>query len=282
LIYNLLIGTSALFLISPYIWLWESISAQPINQHPEVALVAFHSSFNALGVIILLPFSQQYATLIERLIKTEQPSVLEQLDDSLLAQPSLALDLSLVPLTQQFISLLETSSSILHGNYLGQKTKLIKLQAEIDVTQSFIEQIPVEDAQEPQRRRLVNLLHALDHLQRLLERCEEPPDCSFSAADPTEIHEFSSQLIHDIKSLIVAIKTNQWMTALKEVNKVYNELEANHQPFRKTILLKVTHQEFDIEHATKVLAAFRWLVHITTHIERCASHLADASISAGN
>ena len=281
-IYNLLIGTSALFLIAPYIWLWENLTSDVIEQHKEIALVAFHSSFNTLGVLILLPFSQQFANLIEHLIKSENPSVLEQLDDSLLTQPSLALDLSLEPLKHQFISLLETCASLLHDNYLGQKSKLTKLHVEIDATLSFIEQIPVEDAQEPQRRRLVNLLHALDHLHRLLERCEEPPEYSFRKTDHTEIHEFPSRLIHDIKNLIVAIKTNQLMNGIKGINNISNELEINHQPFRKTILLKVTHQEFDIDHATKALAAFRWLIHISSHIERCASHLADASISAGN
>jgi phosphate:Na+ symporter len=64
-IYNVLIGSTALLLISPYIWLWETLSAQAIDNHSEVALIAFHTSFNTLGVIILLPFSQQFANLIE-------------------------------------------------------------------------------------------------------------------------------------------------------------------------------------------------------------------------
>jgi len=280
-IYNLLIGSTALFLISPYIWFWESLSTQTINNHSEVALIAFHSSFNILGVMILLPFSQQFANLIEKLVKAPTPNVLEQLDDSLLVQPSLALDLSIEPLKKQFISLLETIISILHGNYLGQKSKLIKLQADIDVIRTFIDQIPVEAAQESERRRLIDLLHALDHLQRLHERCEYPPKCTFSNADPTEIHEFSGQLMNEIKNLIVAIKTNQWITGLTEINQISNELSVNQQPFRKTILLKVSHQEFDITHATNVLEAFRWLKHITKHIERVTSHLADASVSAG-
>jgi len=63
-IYNLLTGAAALLLITPYRLLWDAASHGLLLQEPEIALVAFHSGFNVIGVLLVLPFTRQFARLM--------------------------------------------------------------------------------------------------------------------------------------------------------------------------------------------------------------------------
>jgi phosphate:Na+ symporter len=56
------------------------------------ALVAFHSSFNIVGAVVLLMFSRPFARLIERLVPGGGGPLPEPLDRRLLAEPAAAID----------------------------------------------------------------------------------------------------------------------------------------------------------------------------------------------
>ncbi|MGI9534447.1 MAG: Na/Pi cotransporter family protein, partial [Thermodesulfobacteriota bacterium] len=67
-IYNLLTATIAFFLITPYTLIWDYLAPGQLIQNAEIALVAFHTLFNTLGVIVILPFTRQFAFFMEKLI----------------------------------------------------------------------------------------------------------------------------------------------------------------------------------------------------------------------
>ncbi|GAB2675320.1 Na/Pi cotransporter family protein [Aliiglaciecola aliphaticivorans] len=282
-IYNLFTGITALIFVSPFIKVWEYLTAQPILDNAEVALIAFHSAFNLLGVIIVLPFSKVFAKLIEGLIRSSHETNSEQLDDSLLSQPSIALDLALDSLKKQLMTLLQTTAVILSKPAEEVETKLVESQIDINVAREFIDRIPIEKNDQQTRQRLLNLIHTLDHMQRLHERCEEMPNQSFThtlglnSALPDELDNYANQLCEVIKRLIEGIKHNQWSGTVKEVSNLSDKLNAAHQAFRQLVLTQVTNDEFDIVEATNMLDTYRWLLHVAKHIERCISHLSEAS-----
>jgi phosphate:Na+ symporter len=62
MLYNVLTGTAAFLLLGPL-----SALASAATPDAQVALVAFHTSFNALGVLCVLPVAHRFARLVERL-----------------------------------------------------------------------------------------------------------------------------------------------------------------------------------------------------------------------
>ncbi|MEP4889554.1 MAG: Na/Pi symporter [Aliiglaciecola sp.] len=287
-IYNLFTGVSALIFVTPFVMAWEYITTQSIVENAEVALITFHSAFNLLGIIIVLPFSKLFAKVIEKLIRSSHETNSEQLDESLLNQPSIALDLALDSLKKQMMALLQATVGVLRTDPLAMTTKLVELQTDIDISREFIDKIPIEKNDHQERQRLLNLIHTLDHMQRLHERCEELPNQSFrhslssKSALPAEIADYSEQLCKAVTLLNNSIQRNQWSAPLKEVSILFEQLSAAHQEFRQKVLTKVTNDEFDIMDATNMLDTYRWLVHVAKHIERCASHLLEASaLTAG-
>src|SRR5690625_1169950 len=90
-LYNTFVSSVALFLITPYVWLWEFVSPGRLVQHGEFALVGFHTGFNFLGIVVVLPFLKNFAHLVERLLP-DKPHVYQQLRDQRpLKVPELAL-----------------------------------------------------------------------------------------------------------------------------------------------------------------------------------------------
>jgi phosphate:Na+ symporter len=90
--FNLITGSIALFLISPYVWLWDLVIAGGISSHAEIALAAFHTAFNLLGVMLFLPLTRQYASLLERLVPDRFPIFLHDLSALILRQPAAAIN----------------------------------------------------------------------------------------------------------------------------------------------------------------------------------------------
>ena len=62
------------------------------TNNAEVGVVAFHTLFNFLGVILILPFTYPFAKLITRLIPASGHQLTRRLQTSLLIEPSIALE----------------------------------------------------------------------------------------------------------------------------------------------------------------------------------------------
>ena len=89
--YNLMTALGALLLISPFTWCWPLLTQSPILSNPEIALVAFHTTFNLIGVFLILPFTPRFAQLMETLVPETLPRYHRVLDKALLAEPGAAL-----------------------------------------------------------------------------------------------------------------------------------------------------------------------------------------------
>lgn len=106
-IYNCFTGLGALFLITPYILVWQWFSSDALNNNAEIALIAFHTSFNILGVIIVLPLTHKFSRMMEHLIPETEPAYARGLEKALLHDPALALTASQSALKYEAVALLK-------------------------------------------------------------------------------------------------------------------------------------------------------------------------------
>lgn len=70
--FNLIVDLSALALLFP---LLEGVKWALGNTNPLVVLVAFHSTFNLLGIVLFVPFLKKYAQFLERRFHSGDQSV---------------------------------------------------------------------------------------------------------------------------------------------------------------------------------------------------------------
>ena len=146
-IYNLLTGLMALLLISPFIWLSELWQADFVRQQPELALVAFHTGFNLLGVLLILPFSRPFARLVEALVPEHSPGYTSNLEPVLLKQPKLALDALQFSINRQLQALAQHLCRLLGDN--TPRADLAALQQALDETHHYLDRLHLTEAAQP-------------------------------------------------------------------------------------------------------------------------------------
>lgn len=280
-IYNLFTGCGALILITPYTLLWERLSPGALSANAEIALVAFHSSFNVLGVIVILPFTAHFAHLIERVVPEIKPSYTGRLTEALLERPALALTAVQASIHDEFLALLRHVNAMLGDNLMGRRADLIALQNALDETQDYVDRIHLHETTGAEWERMLEIIHTLDHMQRLHERCEEEEGRAVTARDSRELSEYSQALVETINGIFTDIETKSWTEASRRAAKTAAYIHDQVEPLRENIMTKIARDEIDVPEGTLRLEAIRWLKRVSKHIARVMQHYSEAELAAG-
>ncbi|MGD8526650.1 MAG: Na/Pi symporter [Thioalkalispiraceae bacterium] len=272
-IYNLFVSGAALLLISLYIYLWEAISGNAIASNAEVALVAFHSLFNILGVVVILPFTRNFAFFIQRIIPEKGPIYTQNLDQSLLSEPAVAITATRSTINNILVDLLIYINRLLGDTISSRQLYLNKLQQALSVTQTYINNIRPDEGGAVERQTLISMIHSMDHLQRLCKRCHETHRTR-TIQKYAELENDRREMIISNAAIIQAIENNNWQEAEHHASAMSQEIENQVQPVREAIMENVAASHIDVQLATDYLEAIRWLDRVSDHIERITHHLA--------
>lgn len=276
-IYNIFTGLGALFLITPYVLLLQWLGPDVLKNNAEIALIAFHTLFNTLGVIIVLPLSHQFAHMVERLIPETEPVYTRSLDNALLHNPELALTAAQSTLKNEAIALLKHIVFLLGNTTKGRESNLLELKYELVKTQSYIDCIDMSDNKEEHHEHFINLFHAMDHIQRLHYRCykdvEKVTDLKYiedSASDRKKVATVFVEVINDLEN-------NDWLAAEERTNNLAANITNRVGKLRHSIMENVADNRISVPRGNTSLDAVRWLSRITGHVARLSHHLANGA-----
>lgn len=272
-VYNIFTAMGALLLITPFVYIWQTGSGGRIIDNPEIALVAFHTSFNLLGTLLVLPFTPQFARLIENLIPDLSPRYSRSLDQALLQEPEVALLASQKVIVTEFLTLMVNINLILEQEEHEIRADMPRLQAILDETHEFLDQIKVRDPQSREARQLIALIHAIDHMQRLHERCDEDLQRAVVASQRPELTEVEIVLDGQIDEIIDAVEAQRLQRAQRLADEAYQRTFDMEDPQREKIYQAVASGEIDIRYATECAEALRWLTRVSRHLSRICYYL---------
>jgi phosphate:Na+ symporter len=279
-IYNVITAILALLLITPFTLLIDTVLPSMLQNNPEISLVAFHSSFNMLGLLIVLPFTHKFASLMIWLIPEKIKLYTNSLDKLLLDEPNMALTAVQNSVRMETIALLTHINAIL-GDKSSKKTDILQLQQALNKTHSYIDQIELQNESGAQWERLVAMIHMLDHMQRLHERCEEEEDRAITLRDSKQFVDEKNIMIQGISSMMEAMNANDLQTMLMLSNKTKRLLYKQIKPYRKIIVEQIARGELDVIVGTDYLEGIRWLKRVSWHLIRISLHYKQAIIAAG-
>ncbi len=153
--------------------------AEPLLTHvakgdAQLGLVAFHTTFNLVSALAVLPFAAPFARLVERLVPATGDPLGEPPDRSLLSDARAALDTaqgSLGRITRfLFVSL---SAALVPGKsptrHIAQ-TAAARAAPVLEALEDFLARIVLPTDQPDPLARYVAALHQADHLRRLAHR----------------------------------------------------------------------------------------------------------------
>lgn len=278
-VFNLYTSLLAYLIIIPYVLAWQFLSPGAIENHQEVALVAFHSLFNFLGVSITLPFTDRFARLMERLIPDKGIMYTQSLDRTLLKEPAIAISAIQTTIINIFIDMLFYVNRLLGDRYDHKQINIFKMQQAIDETDSYIDEIQLGDEKSTDRQALISIIHCLDHLKRLGKRCTEVNRTN-TIQNYSELEDDRRQMITSNTAIIREIENSNWEEVTAHARSSSEQIEEQVQPIRTTIMENVASGKFLILEANDYLEAVRWLDRTSDHIDRICHHLANSNISS--
>jgi phosphate:Na+ symporter len=266
-IYNVMTGIAAFAMLIPYLDALERVAPWIIDGDPELALVSFHTFFNAIGVLAVLPFTTQFARLIIRLVPERGDAPISRLDREVLRNPETAAGLAAVMLRATI-----KEASLLVLDTLAGKTipadKINVLEKQLLQLRQDLFEIRLEPMLLPTR--FVAVLHIIDHLDRLLDRLK--------AVQP--VAEEGRKLVYqaNVDRLIEEVKRFQtWIqhpeTAAPDSQQDWLRIDAVHEDMRRNIMAAGTQGKLTAADVMHQLDGERWVRRVAYHFERLAYYL---------
>jgi len=268
-IYNVLTGIMAFFLLGPFSILVASMVERGDGQ---IALVAFHTSFNLLGVLLVLPFARPFARLVTVLVPERGPHLTNRLGQQMLSDPDAATD----AVTATVDEIAREHFSFLAGRLLrpeanrADQAVLRTISDALDETRRFVDTLPPGTPNSQRAQRIVATLHILDHLQRLYYRCTQTKRLETLTTD----HRLR-RLAGILQSLTAEAATEvDAERAEQRLNRLRRILRVQRDTYREYLLLQASNGRLDKDEAILRLDALRWLHRVVYHLWRIQHHLA--------
>ncbi len=270
-IYNIMTGIGALLLITPYTLAWETLAPNFLENNAEIVLVAFHTLFNTLGVIIVLPFTPHFATMMERLVPEIKPIYTKDLDIKLLEQPEIALNVAQHSIQTEIKDLLKYTQIVADKN---QKTGTFQKEALKDglkETQRYMDLIELQNSQQGWQK-IVKLIHALDHMSRLYDRCDEDKERAVTAANTPVLKPYLELLLTNTQQILFFTNDDKWQEAAELASDNAKEIHQFSQQYREKIVEEIGSNRLSMPEGVKQLEAIRWLRRVSKHIAKMTTY----------
>lgn len=272
-VYNVFAATGAFFLISPYFSLVEMITDGHFQQHAEVALVAFHTSFNTIGVLIILPFTSQFARLIIRLIPDKSDSYVKDLDHGLLKEPAVAVAATGRSIDTIVHSLFGIVSNLLHDKTRPDPALLNDLKVSINEVEDYLDHIHVGPEQGSEWVKLLALINSVDHIHRLHERCDQDAYRAQALHNSLILDPVRIDVENSINTVIHFMEKGEWDHAADRAQQVYDWFNNQDEDLRHAFMMEVAKGNLTAKEGTFFLEGVRWIHRILMHIARICFHM---------
>lgn len=236
-----------------------------------LSLAVFHTSFNVLGALLVLPAVQRLARLVTRLIPDRGPALTRHLDDSLLEVPEVAIEAVRRTLADCAGELLGELRRRLDGGTLREALSLSSVQAALHDARTFHGRVPPFLPPAGRVNPRLALVHALDHLERLAEVLNSASQNA--AREDSRLESVRARLRSLLETAAALLAGSGEPASLRVMEGLAAEVAALRRTGREAILDETAHGGLSPERAAALLDAVRSMDSAAYHIWRMTHHL---------
>jgi len=283
-IYNLMTGAMAFLLLEPLGLLAGAWAAADIG-NAQIGLVAFHSCFNALGVLAVLPFTGPFARLIQHLVPERGPVLVRHLDRRLLREPDAAGDAVIATLREIDAAVRATVIGLLSDRGTTDGA-LARLTHGLEEARGFLDEMRTDPRRPAAHLRHQAALHIADHLSRLLYRAGQQERTDDLRAD-ARLCRLSDILAAELsrldgpdaatRALQIPSPQADPVAAASRFDRVRGLMRRQRRAYRALLIARTSSGAEDPDRTLARLDALRWLHRVAYHVWRIQVHLATAS-----
>jgi phosphate:Na+ symporter len=137
-------------------------------------LAGYHTAYNVVGVVVLLPLINWFTRLVERILPERGSPLARCLDSSALETPIVAVEAVRRTIARVLVTVCGSVEAALAGRTepvrLGKETVSVQEAADaLRQAQIFLSDVAGPPGTDDEQQRLTSTLHALDHASRLTE-----------------------------------------------------------------------------------------------------------------
>jgi len=271
-IYNLMTGAMAFFLLDPF----SRIAAPLISGgEAQIALVAFHSTFNLAGVLLVLPFARPFARLVELLVPDKGTPLTRALDPLLLAEPRTATALARQTaegIAEAVVAILRTRLKTPLARQASDE--LDEAEKAIGETRRFLDRIALPAKASDLEEQLRALYHILDHLGRLLYRCRQDARILELASDRRLRHlaGLLARTIRPPSHRDPALPSPDPKVCEAKLDRLRGLMRRQRRQQRDSLIARAAARTLPEEAVWLKLDALRWLHRVAYHLWRLQVH----------
>lgn len=270
-IYNTMTGILAFILLGPFSGFVDTFISTGGPGSAQISLVAFHTAFNVLGVLLVLPFARPFARLIVKIVPERGPPLLQRLDEHLLSDPASAVDAAIATIRDILVSIIGIMRELLDpkkGVHFDA-TQIRSVDEALAETYRFVEKIRTDSSQKSVHNRHLATVHALDHLVRLSHRCTQI-DRIETLRSESRLHRLSKLLRDTIMPLLEHPVSSLEEGQLERVHSIFLKQRG---VYRDRIVEHSARQRMSAHTALERLDSIRWLHRVAYHLWRIEHHL---------
>lgn len=270
-VYNVMTGTLALLLIGPYTNLAKTWIAGEGAGNAQISLVAFHTLFNFFGVLLVLPFAGWFARMMIWLVPDKGPPLLRRLDERLLRDSAAAVDAAAATIRDIALQLMGIITILLDPKESNRpvRSHLSEVDQALDAMRHFLAQIQTDPVNKYVYTRYLATLHALDHLRRLVHRCNQETRIEILHTED-QLRQLSS-VLHDASFTLLESKFSA--ADEEKLELLYTRLRQQHDQYRNRMVEAAAQQIIDTDTTLRRLDSVRWLHRVSYHLWRVVHHL---------
>ncbi|MBZ6077978.1 Na/Pi cotransporter family protein [Microvirga puerhi] len=254
-------------------------------------LAAYHTAYNVVGVAVLLPATQWFTRVVERLLPSDQTALQRALDPSTLASPVIAVETARRVVADVLATIATSVSAALSGGVGPAAKASAAAAAALEEVRDFLSELKEPPETEDERLRMTSTLHALDHASRLVEVVAEGGLTGQPAGFPHDSRDVelcvqalrAAQVIGGSITSESALSaqaapigwsiSSEVVAALAEAKGAAWELDALQRDHRAATLASVAPGKLTVVDAFARIDASRRLDRIAHHAWRSAAHL---------
>ena len=273
-LFNLVTGIVAFFVLPLLVGLVYLVDRWLAIGNAEILLALFHSLFNLLGVAILLPFIPGFARLLERIVPERGSVLTKNLDDSIAEVPAVAVETARRTVNGIAIEIIHGVQSLLEET--ARQEWAVRTLREADHallrTRQFMSHVKSGPDTDRVHREHISVLHAIDHLDRLIEACWE----NESLRILKHVEYFTSIAHHFNQELDVSLKCLQGIpgeVTVEMIQDASRSIAHIRKRQREKVLDRTAEGHLETDDALKQMEAVRWIDRMGYHLWRTVFHL---------
>lgn len=279
-IYNAMTAIGAFLLLSPFLMGVDLALPGACVTEPELVLVGFHTFFNTLGVIVVLPFTKQFAALIVRLFPERGNPLTQHLDPTLLGSPNAALQAVRVTLHKMTESVFEELVLRIDTQSDERDSQcLIDAEQAVERSRDYLQQLQIDSQQGEWLGEYLRSIHILDHLRRVVVRAKNTRRMKRARAD-AELSRMTDEMLSVVEALLNADvpMTAEQVDRIRALNEGFKR---SMRDYRRLTMRRTATAEIDTQTALERMDTARWLRRLVHHSMRIAEHsIADSEDDA--